>query len=486
MSRTKELVKSSSSIFIAQILISIISILFIAYFARVFTKEQMALFAVIEILIEWNQLLGSLGLGTLAIKDTASLGAKGEIKKQKQLISGVIFYRILCFLILSIGFFIASPVLAKLIFTSSELTPMVRFMVGIGFVSSIQWSLIDIQVAVQRFYSKSIIHVCVILGQRILCVVGFFTFGIIGFFIGYLIASLLGIVATLYDVRQYLTTRLLPFLSMFRESRNYMWLDMLRGIMTQIDRPVVAFFLGAESLAGFYIVKRIYDNVLHLLSAVEVPVGVKFGEVKVEGYKILNNYFRQTTSIITAIFVPLGFLLMVISGPVVTLYAGEKYISEIPIAAAFGFTLVGIALWSIIREAALRLISAHQLMYQYIVSSLVTIVGYVILLPKIGAIAVPFATGLAYLAGSFPTVYFLKKNNGLNLPYKNLLYAAICGFLILFLFIPALSIINPVTKIMFILCSAGLIYIIWLFFLGPLEARTLLKNAFLKIPYFRW
>ena len=73
LSRYKEIIKSSASILSSQAASALISIAFLAYFARVFSKEQMAVYATLTIFSSWNEVVGGLGMGTLMIKEVAGL-----------------------------------------------------------------------------------------------------------------------------------------------------------------------------------------------------------------------------------------------------------------------------------------------------------------------------------------------------------------------------------------------------------------------------
>lgn len=483
MSRVKELAKSSASILASQVTIAIISLLFLAYFARIFTKQQMAMLAIVEMLTAWTQLLGSMGLGTLAIKDVANLLAKGNDKGAKLLISNVVFYKIATFIIISLLFYIVSPLIANISFQSTEYISIIRFLVIISLVASIQMVFFEIQVATQRFPTNSAITAGTVLGQKIFSVLGFFIDGFYGFFIGFFIATLISAFITLYDIRKYLLFNILPFTSMFKQSHGYMWLDLLRGTFNHIDQPVIAFLMGAETLAIYYIAKRIYDYALRLLTAVTVPIGVKFGEVMTEGKEILRNYYQQSFNIISTLFIPMGFFIMLVSEPVILLFVGNKYFSAVPIAAAFGFTLMCASVWAILREAALRLLLAKHLIYQYISTLLFTLTGYFILIPQFSSIGIPIATGVGYIGGIIPIIYLIRKHKGFRVSIKNLFLAIGGGICILLLFIPTNGISNLFIQLIAVSILSGLIYLIWLYYLGPPEIKHALKKTTSKLSF---
>lgn len=482
MSRTKELAKSTASILASQVTSTIISVIFLAYFARVFSKEQMAVFAILTMFAVWNELLGGLGMGTLVVKDVAHLTAQGNTEKAKSLISSVIIYRTLAMLLISLIWFFISPVIAENSFKSYNYLGLIRYMSLISFAMSC-WSIFTcIQIATQRFHTKAAINVVTMLTQRVLCVIGYFTFGIYGFFTGHLIGTIIGVVLTFFDIRKYLTWRLLPFRDIFKQSKNYIIVGLLNGTLTELDRPVIAIFLGAEALAGYHIAKRLFENMYKAMGAVIVPAGVKFGEVKAETIDSLKTYFRQIIVMTVHLFFPLGFFVMVVGKPLLVLYGGAKYESSAPVLIAFGLTIMGASVWAILREATLRLLLARHLALQTIASVTVTTVAYAILLPRIGVIGIPIAMSLGYFIGFTPLVYLLKKRCDLQVPFSQFYYSTICGLLILAIHLPLFYLSNPFLKLIIASILACIIYVAWLHVVGPKAMDDVVRKIYSRIP----
>ena len=144
---------------------------------------------------------------------------------------------------------------------------------------------------------------------------------------------------------------------------------------------------------------------------------------------------------------------------------------------------MSMSLWVICREAALRIISVHHLMYQYIATWIMTVLGYIIFLPQIGVVGIPLATGFGFLAGIIPTLYQLKKQIGFELPKKRLLAALFAGIGLLAGAIPSLFINNILYNLAYIVLLSVTIYLLWVFFFGPLQLKLFLRNSFSKISF---
>ncbi|MBN1141393.1 MAG: lipopolysaccharide biosynthesis protein [Deltaproteobacteria bacterium] len=485
MNRTRELARSSLSILASQGLTTIISIVFIAYFARAFSKEQMAVYATLTMMSGWIGWIGEMGMGTLIEKDVAQLEAAGNHNQAKRLISSVIAYRLGMMAIVTLAFLWASPYFTWRFFGNHEFLPLIRYVVVISFILAVMESLGGVQGATQRFVSSSAIGVTTVLAQRGLCVIGFFTAGIFGFFSGFLAATLLGLALCLLDIHRYLTWNLLPFREIFRQSRGYFGLGMIKVAADQIDRPIVASFLGAEALASYHIAKRLYDNLYGVARAFLVPIGIKFGEVKVEGAEALSSFFHQTQVVVFHLFIPLGFFLIATSKSLLLLYGGEKYASSSPILAAFGFTLMALVIWVMIRQVALRLIPVRYLAIQYLTTSAVTIFSYCLLIPLWGESGIPIAMGLGYIIGLVPTAHQLQKNWSLKLPLRQMLLSSICGLCILGVMFPASMVLPGLRHLVLASVFSMLIYSAWLYFIGPLEVENLFRTFCSRVPLVR-
>lgn len=476
MSHLSEIIKSSSYRLGANLATTVIAISFMAYFARAFTKEQMALYATLTILSAWNDILGGLGLGTLVIKEAATLVAAGKTERVQSLISSVVAYRTIALFLLCLVWTAFSLWFDLGVFSSAEFKGVITVVIWTSFIASCISTVGHIQISVQKFLSREVINVVTVLGQRILCVIGFVVAGLQGFYWGLLLASGVGLLLGIFDIRKFLVVQLIPLSEIFRESKKYLGLELLRSGLDHLDRPVIALFMGAEALAGFHVAKRLYDIFYSLILAIVVPAGVKFGELRTSERGTLQQYYRNCMIGMAQAFIPLGFFLMVVSTPLLFLYGGEKYLSSAPVVMAFGFTFIGVALWTILREAALRLLSPKYLAYQYSLSTLVTLICYLLLLPPLGLIGIPVAMGLGYFLGLIPLVSALNTSWEMTVPIRYFALAVGAGLCVAATALPLLLIEGYLLQLSVATILSIAVYIIWLLLAGPAEGRDLLRQ----------
>jgi O-antigen/teichoic acid export membrane protein len=481
MSRFAKLTKSSSAILASQITTSSLSILFLAYYARVFSKPEMALFAFISLLGIWLPTLAGLGLNTLAIKNVAEMVKTQDASSVQKYISSIILYRFSSIFIGTLLCLALSKKFTQYSFGNMEYLPLFRLTIIIGFFVGCKDTLAGLLQALQKFYLRSFLNFLIPMSQMIFGLIGYLLDGIRGFLFGFLISTLLGLLLSLYGIRSYLSFQLIPFKNLFRSSFGYWGLDGLRGTLNQLDQPVVAMFLGAEALAGYYIGKRIYEKANMLVSSVVLPAGVIFGEVRAEGREALQQYFHNTMLMAASLFIPLGFFTTAISRSALLLYAGDQYLPYVPIAMLFGITLIFTGFWMMMREAALRLMTVKKLMVVYVCASGATLISYGTLLPILGILGVPISIVIGFSLGNCLLLHSLKTDHGVGLSYKTIISASICGFSFLATGYAASLLNNILLEFVLITIICSILYLLWNWMWGPDINKTLLLKIYNKI-----
>lgn len=480
MSRYKEIIKSSASILSSQAASALISIAFLAYFARVFSKEQMAVYATLTIFSSWNEVIGGLGMGTLMIKEVAGLQAKGKREEANRLISSIVVYCSLATLLTCLAWALAMPFVGNYFFDNNDNLHLLQVAVLISFFMGLRTQVGHVQIALQTFHAKALINVGTTLAQRAGCVLGYFTFDLPGFYYGFLAGTIFGFGLGIWDIRSYFDRRLMPFREVFAASRGYWGLKWIGSAVVQADRPLVAVLLGPEGLASYHMCKRLFDNLYSAMTAFAVPIGVKFGEVLVEGRAHLDEFYRQSLSVIGFVFVPLGFFIAALSKPILVLYVGTKYAEDSPLLAGFGITLIAVSYSTLLREAALRLVPPGYLAIQSLVTAAITLTAYWVVIPKFGVASVPLAMALGFFIGCVPLARILFNQCNLIPPLDALLSPFLFG-IILFV---ALYPLNHLDSAAVSLGLGGLIalvlYLGWLTWCGPLEVKTVIRSQLRK------
>lgn len=486
MTRGQQLLRSSTSTLASQVANALISILFIAYFARAFSREQMAIYAIMSMFASWNEIVGGLGMHTLMVRDAAQLKARGDHNGVNLLISSVLVYRTCALALTSLVWFLTSPLTTAHSFSEPSSLGLVEYAVVIAFFMSCRSELSAVQTALERFGRQAVINTGTVFMQRLFSVIGYFTFGVQGFFTGYLVSTIASALWTAWDIRQFLTWQRLPFSTIFRQSRGLWGIKFIRGALDHLDRPLILSLMSAELLGVYFVAKRLYENLYNVVTSISVPIGVKFGEVKIEGNQALRSFFNKSCLINAQIFIPVSAVLMVTAHPLLSLYGGEKYGEASAVLAAFGFTLIGVSFWSLMREASLRLLETRHLAIQYVSSATVTLVAYFLLVPKLQLVGVPIAMGLGYLAGIYPILVILRKTHDLHLPMSSIGKIFGCAGCIIVI-VPLLTLLVSQVVILLIasLILSGFLVLFWLYFVGPRDVNELLAPLYMQIPSVR-
>lgn len=480
MSKYKEIIKSSASILSSQLASALISIIFLAYFARVFSKEQMAVYALLSIFAAWNEVIGGLGMGTLVIKEIAGLNSSGRTEDAKRMISSIFVYRTLGILLTCLVWAAVMPFVVDYFFTDNTNLKLVQLAVLISFFMALRSQVGHVQIALQNFHVQSLINVCTTLTQRVFCVLGFLTLGLPGFYYGFLVGTIFGLGLGLWNIKSCFVPSLVPFREIFLSSRGYWTLKWIRSAAMQADRPLVAVLLGPEGLASYHMAKRFYDNLYTVMTAFAVPMGVKFGEVLGEERSRLVEFYRQSVAIIGYVFVPLGFFIAALSKPLLLLYVGPQYVADSRLLAGFGITLIAVSFWTLLREAALRLVTSRYLVIQSLITAAITLSAYGVLIPLFGVTAVPLAMALGFFTGCIPLLRILWTQCKLTPPLDVLISPFVFGGVLFAALYPLTLFGDAVTSLGLGCLIALALYLSWLTLCGPLEVKAFIRSRLRK------
>ncbi|BCR05800.1 hypothetical protein DESUT3_28690 [Desulfuromonas versatilis] len=383
----------------------------------------MAIYAILTMFADWGEIIGGLGMGTLVVKNALEIKeTKTKIDLQK-FVTSIVIYRTVGMVIFTSVIILFSDYIAVLIFADHKYSKILKYVAVVSFFMAVSSTFSHVQTSFQYFHSNSKINVITFFAQKLFCVIGFFSYGLEGFITGHLVGTILGICLRVNYLKGLFVREIYSFTDIWKQSRSYLGLKVVRSFVDQIDKPLIGTFLGAEGLANYHIVRRLYDNLYQLLLAVVVPLGVKFGEIKTLGHQELQRHYEKGFVVSTFMIAPICTMLFIVSSPLVELYAGAKYEEAGKVLALFGFTIIASLVWQITREASLRLLLPSRLFIQYTTSAFVTSLSYLVLLPILREVGVPIAMGLGFIAGSVPLIKYLKTQCNLIFPLKEFLIA---------------------------------------------------------------
>ncbi|MBU1699917.1 MAG: oligosaccharide flippase family protein [Candidatus Eisenbacteria bacterium] len=464
------LLVSSGHIAGSRVAVALVSFAFMAYIARILTKEEMALFASLQILASWFPIFCGFGLPTLCIREVPGLLARDDEETARRLVSSQIFYRVIvggigC-LILE---FLAAPV-SKLILDTGDYLAHIRLVIVTAYLMVVLDGLRLAHTALQRFKPSSWIFFTTQTVQRVLAVTLFLTMGLWGYFIGFLAGTILGIIMMAYSVRDFIFGAPQPLASLFPRSRMYWLHNILRSTYMQLDQTVIAVFFDPSALAEFFVAKKLVSYALVLIEAMNQPILPRIAELRDQGGDRLKRFYYKTSHVVTGFVAAVGLGLSALAPWLVVAYGGEKYTDAGPILAALGVAAAVFGMTQFQRGFVLQLAPPRFIVGQEIVISVSTILLYAAFAPLLGLVGIAWAQTGGFLLGFAYLIFVLNRKAGLKPSPAAYIWPALAS-LGMFLAVRGVAgglAFLPALIVGLILGAAVFLTVIWLGWRGPL------------------
>lgn len=457
----QEISTSTRWVFYAKLSNAVLSVLFIAYLARVMSTGEIATYAILTIFASWSELFTGFGFGTILQQKAAELITRKRFVAVKGLIASSLIYRAAAnFILFALVLAVWSLGLTDRFRDNFSVTIILLYIaclpsVGLSFLAGVQG-------AVQRFNRRAQISIATSFLQKGLAVFGFYQFGMEGFFSGFAIGTTFGLVMTLYDIRNYLTVRVYGFRTLLRRTYKFYGLGYFNSVVDKVDRPLIGILIGAEGLAIYHLAKGLYENINGLAKAMLLPALVKIGDVKGLGKEIFTSYIFGTLTVLLFVFVPLGFFIMSSGRLIVTVLYGESYQACATILSAFGLLLVARFLWLFLRGIVLRTCSLNSLVVTEVATSLTIMSLYLILVPEMGAVGIPFALIIGTFFGLTLFALVLRSREVIRLSVGHFANAFLLGLVIAVVVWFWTLDREGFWGLTIAIASAGLVYLFWM------------------------
>ena len=165
MSRAKELGRSIGSTLGAQLLSLAFSLVFLAYFARVLPKSEIAIYAFMATMVSWVELF-RLGFPTLMLREVPALKAQGRTDEARRLISGTVFYCALSGVLVSTVIWLLAPRLAEWLHGSQTYVLEFQILAVVTWAHAMVAIFSMVMESLQRFHVRAICHTITNVGGR--------------------------------------------------------------------------------------------------------------------------------------------------------------------------------------------------------------------------------------------------------------------------------------------------------------------------------
>ncbi|MFX0139845.1 MAG: oligosaccharide flippase family protein [Candidatus Hodarchaeota archaeon] len=342
MDHTKRILKSGSQLFGSQIVVNLFVLMFGAFFAHKLPKEEMAIFAVTNLLTGLITVLGGLGLSMTVYKMAPELITKNEKERAASLIKFNIFFNFMTSFILILLLILFLKMLSFIFLKGEELGNYNLIIIPLVFFENISSTFDTTLRSLQRFSTIAIIKIIKDVVSRIISLLLFFILGFKGFLLGFIIGSFFSTVLSVYYISDFL---------FLKSSVRFHWeliiyslpfyvSGILRYILINIDQYMIGIFLEPEILATYFITKKLASYLNMSIDSLMEPITPKLAEFKADSISKIKNVFPKTVRFNAYTFTPLSFGFAALSYPIILLYGGEKYTNGASILAILSLSMI--------------------------------------------------------------------------------------------------------------------------------------------------
>ena len=335
---TTRVARGATYLFIQGFSSSTVSLIYFVVLARVLSNEEMGVYALLTFTLNLILVLGNFALPSATVKYVAQYLAEGRPDKAKSVIARILQIFLLTSVVVFSVLFFPAELLSKFMFGTFAYASLFRllalcaiFTVLNGFMLGCLQGLQRIrEVAIISFvyaFLQSILGVLLLLaGFRLFAVVLSWLVGVgVSSFIGLtLTAKCLGIGGKPHPLKPLINfsyplyvSNIVVFLAR--------WVDQLLIVsyMTTVLGPIAA----QQLLGTYYVAVRASMIPMLFSTAIVTPLFPQLSELYTrQGINSLRDAFHVSTRYLALLGFPIIFGLATLSGPIVLIFAGQRYV----------------------------------------------------------------------------------------------------------------------------------------------------------------
>lgn len=478
MNHIKQVIKDSLSLVNAQVIIALVSILYLTVIARLLTKEELAVVASLYILLGIVSLLSYMGLPDTAIREVPSLITRSEFFKAGRIIKATLFYPFLFGLILSIIFFLKAELISKLLLKSDVHILQIKIIAGLVPVTNLLNLLMGILQSLQRFLQKSSVLIFSSFAPKIGALGLFFCLGINGYLIGWGFGVILSIFLAFYFCRDHLLAKsgVANFKPLFKFSYPYYFTGFARYSFSNLDSLIVGLWFSPKILALYYVCRRFVDFVHQLINSLMEPYCLKIAELKAKGLKKIEKALYLGTKPLIYLVISGGMILASASYFLLNVVGGSKYLEGFPVLTLLVFALIFYSFFNFFTLFVYVLDKPKKRLYIEIMVGLTQIFLLMGLIKILGILGVALAILLSFVIGLGVSYKMTKKILKIKLNKASLIKATLFSIMAAGIIIGLQKIYYQIYIVPFYIILGGLFFFFISLFTLKKEDWQLLRD----------
>jgi len=461
---SKPIAKSGTALLVSQVGLNVVNVITTIFLARVLTKPEFAVLAVLEIMISIFQ-FSDLGFLSVAVQQAPS-----KIKRDDQrndgmaLIKGAVVYRTIIVLLMGSFFFVFAPFFAQLFLKDPDQTWAIRMLVPASIGTIWFYTLQSITQIKNDFYLIARWNFISGILRSVLSIVALLVFGYPTFLAAITLSILLSVIGFGWSLRPFIFNKIapVPFIKTFRYGFPLFIDSFFSYGFSQYDQLLVATLLTPFDLASYNIARRFAKMLAVMIDAFLRPITIRMASLRNEEDEVQGLFFRKATRYTTLLFFPLSLLIAAASPWIMFVFGGVKYASNWPLLALLALIQGVYSLYIVFGSGVFARLMPWSIMLMDGITGGVNFLLAPVLITLLGKNGVAWGQLLGFITGIFVAHFMLRGLKGFRFEWSVLAIIsppliAACSLIIVGQFIYFRLWIVPLYIIL-----GGIIYIFWL------------------------
>ncbi len=411
MSRAERTVKDATKLYGSQLLGGAFAVIFSAWLARNLPSAEYALLPVCVGLAAIVDVLGGFGLSDLCVRLAPSLLRNKKSDEAAALIRTSLALNVTATVLLTGLLVVAAEQVTTLLLHNEVEALLVRMLAAAILFTAIYKQLERTLYAVQEFGKVAVIRLLSNICRPSLAVGLYLVAGIKGAILALSVVPFLATIACLASLWPYLIIWGGPHRPRYVVTQAFpFYVASLANLgATRLDYLIVGMLTTPAKLATYYVARKLADYLRMLDTSVIEAITPKLAEYREQRKSAIEGGFTRCSRYLFLGLLPLHAGLAVTAGPIVALYAGNRYPTAGPI-----MSLLILALFVEILAALYR---AHVKVFanRWHLTALDSTAGLssaalsAIFVLWLGAIGVPVAQTMAFIAQGMLAIVLLRR-----------------------------------------------------------------------------
>lgn len=427
MSRAERALKDAGKLYGAQLLAGAFAVVFSAWLARNLPSAELALWPVCIVLAGIVQVASGLGISDLLVRSVPALLKGDKAEEAAALLRTGLVISMAAALLVTGVLVIAAGEVSRFLLDNQVDALLVRMLGAAVLLTAMYKHLERALYAVQEFGKVAFIRLLSQICRPCLAVVLYILVGIKGAILALSAVPLFATVAAIICLWPYLVVWGYPHRSRYVVAQALpFYAASLADLGTsRLDYVIVGALTTPAKLAAYYIARKLADYLRLLNTSVMEAIEPKLAEKRGQPKPEIEVAFATCSRYLLLGLLPLHVGLAITAGPIVTLYAGDRYPEAGPIMSLLSLAMFAQVVASLYRANVKLFANRWHLTVLDGTAGVISVGLSALFVLKLGAIGAAAGQAAAYMAQGAIAIMLLRQVFTLRWDTKAVLLAGL-------------------------------------------------------------